>query len=159
MSWRTDPAAREHRFSQKGLRTGFALHHHAASLTAPHQPSIRHQQPALMLPLAVAARLHANHHRSLQFLDINMHSSPSFLHGTRCRVYRRVRPFSGTVSASEQDRVNLSRKGFERAPPKPHAAHANTLEDSSFLKMRELRTQHEGRPYRAPYAFDPRKAG
>lgn len=37
--------------------------------------------------------------------------------------------------------------------------HADTLEGSSFPNMRELRIQHEGRPYRVLYAFDPRRVG
>lgn len=37
--------------------------------------------------------------------------------------------------------------------------HADTLEGSSFPNLRELRIQHEGRPYRVLYAFDPRRVG
>jgi hypothetical protein len=37
--------------------------------------------------------------------------------------------------------------------------HADTLEGSSFPNMRELCIQHEGRPYRVLYAFDPRRVG
>ncbi len=35
--------------------------------------------------------------------------------------------------------------------------HADTLHGSRFANMRELRVQHEGRPYRVLYAFDPRR--
>ena len=38
-------------------------------------------------------------------------------------------------------------------------AFTNDLEtESKHSHMRELRTQHEGRPYRTLYAFDPRRA-
>ena len=37
--------------------------------------------------------------------------------------------------------------------------HVDTIEDSEFPNMRELRIQHEGRPYRVLYAFDPRRVG
>lgn len=34
---------------------------------------------------------------------------------------------------------------------------ADTIQGSEFPNMRELRVQHEGRPYRVLYAFDPRR--
>lgn len=37
--------------------------------------------------------------------------------------------------------------------------HADTLRGSAYPNMRELRIQHEGRPYRVIYAFDPRRIG
>jgi len=36
-------------------------------------------------------------------------------------------------------------------------AHSSGITTSSYDHMRELRTQHEGRPYRTLYAFDPRR--
>ncbi len=38
--------------------------------------------------------------------------------------------------------------------PYPHSSHITT---SKYPHMRELRIQHEGRPYRVLYAFDPRR--
>jgi hypothetical protein len=35
--------------------------------------------------------------------------------------------------------------------------HADTISGSTYPNMRELRVQHEGRPYRILYAFDPRR--
>jgi hypothetical protein len=35
--------------------------------------------------------------------------------------------------------------------------YADTLKGSKFPNMKELRIQHEGRPYRVLYAFDPRR--
>jgi hypothetical protein len=36
--------------------------------------------------------------------------------------------------------------------------YADTLKGSQFPNMKELRIQHEGRPYRVLYAFDPRRS-
>ena len=36
--------------------------------------------------------------------------------------------------------------------------HSSGVESSRHRHMRELRIQHEGRPYRVLYAFDPRRA-
>ena len=36
--------------------------------------------------------------------------------------------------------------------------HSSGIETSRHAHMRELRIQHEGRPYRVLYAFDPRRA-
>jgi len=36
--------------------------------------------------------------------------------------------------------------------------HSSGVEISRHAHMRELRIQHEGRPYRVLYAFDPRRA-
>ncbi|HSU19926.1 MAG TPA: type II toxin-antitoxin system RelE/ParE family toxin [Acidobacteriaceae bacterium] len=35
--------------------------------------------------------------------------------------------------------------------------YADTLSGSKFPNMKELRVQHHGRPYRIPFAFDPRR--
>ena len=35
--------------------------------------------------------------------------------------------------------------------------HADAIHGSKFVNMRELRCQHEGRPYRVLFAFDPRR--
>jgi hypothetical protein len=39
--------------------------------------------------------------------------------------------------------------------PRPHA---DTLKGSRHPNMKELRTQHRGRPFRTLFAFDPRRA-
>jgi hypothetical protein len=36
---------------------------------------------------------------------------------------------------------------------------ADTVHGSEYPNMRELRIQHQGRPYRVLYAFDPRRVG
>ena len=45
----------------------------------------------------------------------------------------------------------------ERGPQLPFP-HSSGINGSKHSDMRELRTQHEGRPYRTLYAFDPRRA-
>ncbi|MGY6566545.1 MAG: type II toxin-antitoxin system RelE/ParE family toxin [Halomonadaceae bacterium] len=46
----------------------------------------------------------------------------------------------------------------ERGPmlPRPHA---DTVNGSQYRNMKELRIQSQGRPLRAFFAFDPRRAG
>jgi len=42
--------------------------------------------------------------------------------------------------------------------PRLARPYADTIRGSKFANMRDLRVQHEGRPYRVLYAFDPRRA-
>lgn len=50
-----------------------------------------------------------------------------------------------SVRILQEDGVNLKRP------------QADTVKGSAYPNMRELRVQHEGRPYRILYAFDPRR--
>jgi hypothetical protein len=45
----------------------------------------------------------------------------------------------------------------ERGPQLPFP-HSSGINGSKHTHLRELRTQHEGRPYRTLYAFDPKRA-
>ncbi len=63
------------------------------------------------------------------------------------------------LSADEQDSVNYSVRLLQEHGPNLKRPHADTVEGSGFPNMRELRIQHEGRPYRVLYAFDPRRVG
>ena len=63
------------------------------------------------------------------------------------------------LNADEQDSVNLGVRLLQEKGPSLKRPHADTLEESDFPNMRELRIQHEGRPYRVLYAFDPRRVG
>ena len=63
------------------------------------------------------------------------------------------------LSEEEQDSVNYAVRLFQEQGPNLKRPHADTLEGSSFPNMRELRIQHDGRPYRVLYAFDPRRVG
>jgi hypothetical protein len=62
------------------------------------------------------------------------------------------------LSAEEQESVAFSVGLLEQYGPKLARPYADTIRGSKFGNMRELRVQHEGRPYRILYAFDPRRA-
>lgn len=62
------------------------------------------------------------------------------------------------LSESEQESVRASVKLLEDYGPDLKFPHSSGIQTSKHGHMRELRTQHEGRPYRTLYAFDPRRA-
>ncbi|MFM7670856.1 MAG: type II toxin-antitoxin system RelE/ParE family toxin, partial [Betaproteobacteria bacterium] len=47
---------------------------------------------------------------------------------------------------------------LEERGPNLGFPHSSGITRSTYDHMRELRTQHDGRPYRTLYAFDPRRA-
>ena len=60
-------------------------------------------------------------------------------------------------------RRRAEKRGFHRqltsgSGPTLKMPHSSGVEVSRHTHMRELRIQHEGRPYRVLYAFDPRRA-
>src|SRR6266571_1718913 len=60
------------------------------------------------------------------------------------------------LDEGEQDSVaRLVRLLQERGPTLPYP-YSSGIEGSKYNHMRELRIQHQGRPYRVLYAFDPR---
>jgi len=61
------------------------------------------------------------------------------------------------ISAEEQESVNASVELLEEAGPNLPFPYSSGIESSKHEHMRELRIQHEGRPYRVLYAFDPRR--
>ena len=72
-----------------------------------------------------------------------------------------------SLSASEQHMAQMLLQMQKRrlyGEPSPGAwaifamPHSSGVEASRHAHMRELRIQHEGRPYRVLYAFDPRRA-
>jgi hypothetical protein len=63
------------------------------------------------------------------------------------------------LTAGEQDSANFGVRLLQEFGPALRRPHADTLEGSEYPNMRELRCQHEGRPYRVLYAFDPRRVG
>jgi len=62
-----------------------------------------------------------------------------------------------TLSEDEQVSVAASVALLEARGPQLPFPHSSGIKDSRHSHMRELRTQHEGRPYRTLYAFDPRR--
>jgi hypothetical protein len=62
------------------------------------------------------------------------------------------------LAEGEQESVRASVKLLGDYGPGLKFPHSSGIETSKHGHMRELRTQHEGRPYRTLYAFDPRRA-
>lgn len=63
------------------------------------------------------------------------------------------------LTADEQKSVARYIGLLEQAGPDLCRPYADTIRGSRMANLRELRVQHEGRPYRVLYAFDPRRTG
>lgn len=61
------------------------------------------------------------------------------------------------LTEAEQESIAASVALLEERGPNLRFPHSSGIESSRHEHMRELRTQHEGRPYRTLYAFDPRR--
>jgi len=61
------------------------------------------------------------------------------------------------LSEEEQESVDASVRLLEVRGPELPFPHSSAVKKSRHGHMRELRIQHEGRPYRVLYAFDPRR--
>ncbi|HLL89953.1 MAG TPA: type II toxin-antitoxin system RelE/ParE family toxin [Tepidisphaeraceae bacterium] len=62
-----------------------------------------------------------------------------------------------TLTEAEQDSVRHSVDLLRRSGPSLGRPHADTVHRSRHRNMKELRTQHGGRPMRTFFAFDPRR--
>jgi hypothetical protein len=62
------------------------------------------------------------------------------------------------LDAREQKSVDFVVGLLEEAGPSLKMPYSSGVETSRHSHMRELRIQHQGRPYRVLYAFDPRRA-
>src|SRR5690606_31057371 len=62
-----------------------------------------------------------------------------------------------TLAESEQESVNASVNLLRLVGPALSRPHADTVKGSRHANMKELRTQHAGRPLRTFFAFDPRR--
>jgi hypothetical protein len=63
------------------------------------------------------------------------------------------------LSADEQDSINFGVRLLQERGPNLKRPFADTIAGSVYPNMKELRCQHEGRPYRVLFAFDPRRSG
>lgn len=63
-----------------------------------------------------------------------------------------------TLDADEQESLAASVELLRTLGPALPRPHADTVKGSAFANMKELRTQHQGRPLRTFFAFDPRRA-
>lgn len=61
------------------------------------------------------------------------------------------------LSEAEQVSVDASVRLLEARGPNLGYPHSSGVALSRHARMRELRIQHRGRPYRVLYAFDPRR--
>jgi hypothetical protein len=62
------------------------------------------------------------------------------------------------LTSAEQKSVDLNVGRLQDHGPMLKMPHSSGIETSRHSHMRELRIQHDGRPYRVLYAFDPRRA-
>lgn len=62
-----------------------------------------------------------------------------------------------SLSESEQEDISASVQLLEERGPNLGFPHSSGISGSKHSHMRELRTQHSGKPYRTLYAFDPRR--
>ena len=63
-----------------------------------------------------------------------------------------------SLDEDEQESVAASVELLRRLGPHLPRPHADTLAASKHSNMKELRTQHRGRPLRTLFAFDPRRS-
>jgi hypothetical protein len=63
------------------------------------------------------------------------------------------------LTAAEQNSIATGIYVLEEFGPTLTRPQADTVRGSRHPNMRELRIQHQGRPYRVLYAFDPRRVG
>jgi hypothetical protein len=61
------------------------------------------------------------------------------------------------LSAAEQDSVDCVVRMLIVDGPVLRFPYSSGVEGSAYSHMRELRIQHQGRPYRVLYAFDPER--
>ena len=64
-----------------------------------------------------------------------------------------------TLTEREQESIDASVQLLEARGPQLGFPHTSGIVQSRHSHMRELRIQHDGKPYRILYAFDPRRAG
>lgn len=62
-----------------------------------------------------------------------------------------------SLTGPEQKSVDFTVSLLQEVGPTLKMPHSSGIEMSRHSHMRELRIQHEGRPYRVLYAFDPRR--
>ena len=62
-----------------------------------------------------------------------------------------------TLTEEEQISISASVELLEKYGPQLPYPHSSNINGSKYSHLRELRTQHDGKPYRTLYAFDPRR--
>lgn len=64
-----------------------------------------------------------------------------------------------SLTSDEQDSVAFGVGLLQAKGPMLARPYADTVYQSAYVNMKELRVQHEGRPYRVLFVFDPRRVG
>jgi hypothetical protein len=64
-----------------------------------------------------------------------------------------------SLLADEQDSIDFGVRLLQERGPYLKRPYADTVHGSKHSNMKELRCQHEGRPYRILFVFDPRRVG
>lgn len=67
--------------------------------------------------------------------------------------------FKHELGDDERKRIVAGVTLLEEYGPQLGHPHSSDIRGSRHGQMRELRIQHQGRPYRVLYAFDPRRVG
>lgn len=62
-----------------------------------------------------------------------------------------------SLDDAQQDSVRVSIAILEEVGPSLGRPHVDSLQGSKTENLKELRTQHKGRPIRSLFAFDPRR--
>jgi hypothetical protein len=63
------------------------------------------------------------------------------------------------LDIAEQDSIDSSMIMLIERGPELGRPHADKLQGAKYSNLKELRVQHEGRPYRILFVFDPRRVG
>ena len=63
-----------------------------------------------------------------------------------------------SLTEQEQSDVDAKVRLLQGRGPQLGRPHADTVNGSRHVNMKELRIQHAGRPYRVLFAFDPRRS-
>jgi hypothetical protein len=63
-----------------------------------------------------------------------------------------------SLDEAEQESIDAIVRVLEREGPALRFPYSSGIQSSKHGRLRELRVQHQGEPYRVLYAFDPRRA-
>jgi hypothetical protein len=83
----------------------------------------------------------------------------SYIHNVECEVVftDEFGEWWNGLSESEQDSIDRVVRILVAYGAALRFPYSSRVESSAFAQMRELRVQHQGRPYRVLYGFDPRR--
>lgn len=87
-----------------------------------------------------------------------MHFMEYFAHAWEIEYTDEFGDWWNSLTEAEQESVRASVKLLEALGPDLRFPHTSGVHGSKHSHMRELRTQHAGRPYRTLFAFDPRRS-